>query len=174
MTDIIWILLWGILILLGIIGCLVPIIPGPALSYAALFLLQIGLDKPFTNKFLLIWFAVIVAVTILDYIVPILGTKKMWWTKWGSRGATIGLFASIILLPILNITIGPFGLIGIIGCPFLWAYVGEKIHGKTKPLKATFGSFLGFLAGTILKLAVSIAIAVPFFRTSRHTIKNLF
>ncbi|NOZ44662.1 MAG: DUF456 domain-containing protein [bacterium] len=66
-----------ILVILGIIGCALPVLPGPLLVYSALFLLQITGDQPFSINYLLIRFAITVFVTILDYIVPILGTKKM-------------------------------------------------------------------------------------------------
>ena len=174
MTDILRIIIGTILMIIWLIGCFLPVLPGPLLSYAAIFFLHIGLDKPFSHQFLIIRFVVTAIVTILDNIIPILGTKKMWGTKRWTRGATIGLIIWILVLPILGITLGPFGLIWILGGPFLGALIGEYIHGKSHPLKSAMGSFLWFLAGTILKLAVSIALAIPFFRTSRDAIKNLF
>jgi len=163
-----------ILVILGIIGCALPVLPGPLLVYSALFLLQITGDQPFSINYLLIRFAITVFVTILDYIVPILGTKKMWGSKRGSRGATIGLILSIVILPVLWITIGPFGLIGIIGWPFIGAYIAEKIHGKSHALKSAFWAFLGFLTGTIIKLTISLIMAGVFLSTSLHIIQKLF
>ena len=98
-----------------------------------------------------------IAITILDYVIPIIGTKKFGGTKAGVRGSTIGLIVSIFVLPILGITIGPFGIFGIILGPFLGAYFGEMIaHNDKNALRSAFGSFIGFIAGTFLKIIFGI------------------
>ncbi len=43
-----------LLILIGFIGCFVPVLPGPPLAYISLLLLQIGPDVPFGFKFIII------------------------------------------------------------------------------------------------------------------------
>ncbi len=174
MTEIIWIILGILLIIWGIIWCFLPILPGPLLVYASLFLLQITTDHPFSLNYLLIRFAITVFVTILDYFIPILWTKKMWWSKWGSRGATIGLILWIILLPLLWVTIWPFGIIWIIWGPFIGAYIGEKIYGKSHALKSALWSFLWFITGTIIKLVIAIIMSIAFFKESRHIIQSFF
>jgi uncharacterized protein YqgC (DUF456 family) len=70
----------------------------------------------------------------------------------------IGLLIGLFLLPPL----GPFGIITILGCPFLGAYIGEKTGGASseKAIRAAFGTFIGFIAGTFMKAAVSIAIII--------------
>lgn len=153
--DILWIIIGVIFLLIGIIGCIVPIIPGPILSYISLLILQLKEEPPFTARFLTIWALITIAVTILDYIVPVYGTKKLGGTKKGIWGATIGLFLGIFFFP-------PFGII--IG-PFLGAFIGELIAGKDSKiaLKSGFGSFLGFVAGTLMKLIISVIIAYHFF-----------
>ena len=163
-----------LLILLWILGCFLPILPWPLFAYAAFIVLQMWPWDPFETKFLIIRFAIIVLVTILDYVIPIIWTKKMWWTKRWSRGAILGLIVSIIILPILSISIGPFWLIWIIWLPFVWTRIWERLHGKANALKAAFGSFLWFLTGTLLKLGVTIVIAGYFIKASRETIKNIF
>jgi uncharacterized protein YqgC (DUF456 family) len=98
---------------------------------------------------------VTVVVTILDYVVPAWGTKKSGGSKAGIRGATAGLIVGLFL--------GPAGII--VG-PFAGAVIGEMIGGSgtDKALRAGFGSFLGFLAGTGLKLMASITMAFYFFK----------
>jgi len=156
----------GIIFLItGLLGAVLPVLPGPPLSFAALILLQFTKFKPFTEEFLIIMGLIMAAVTILDYIIPIYGTKRFGGSKQGVRGSTIGLIVGIIVLPATGILLGPFGILGIILGPFIGAYIGEKMSGKESDaaLKAALGSFIGFLAGTFMKLVYSIVVAVYFF-----------
>lgn len=143
--DITWSVLGGIFMVVGLVGCFLPIIPGPPLSYMGLIVLQFKEQSPFSSKFLIVWAVVVVAVTALDYVVPAYGTKKFGGTKYGIWGCTIGL--------ILGLWFGPMGII--LG-PFLGALIGELIGGKdsNQAFKAALGSFVGFLVGTLLKLIV--------------------
>lgn len=144
-----------VLILLGIIGCLVPVLPGPPLSYAGLLLLHVSRFAEFSKSVLLILAIVAIVVTILDYIVPIWGTRRFGGSKYGVRGATVGL--------IIGLFLGPAGII--LG-PFIGAFVGELIFKDDVKyaLKAGFGSLLGFLAGVGLKLAASFVITFYFIK----------
>jgi hypothetical protein len=101
--------------------------------------------------FLGITLAITIVVTVLDNIIPIIGTKKFGGTKYGIVGATLGLIVGLF-----------FGPIGIIAGPFIGAFVGEIIKDSKdskKALKAAWGSFIGFLASTLLKFIVSIVFA---------------
>jgi len=133
----------GLLILGGIIGSIVPFLPGPPLAYVGLLLQQLRSDPPFTVKFLLIWAGITILVSVLDYFIPLYGTKKFGGSKYGMWGCTIGLFAGIFFPPW-----------GIIAGPFLGAFVGEMIasNQSDQALRAALGSFIGFLFGTLLKL----------------------
>jgi uncharacterized protein YqgC (DUF456 family) len=101
-------------------------------------------------------------VIIIDYIIPVWGTKKFGGTKAGTWGSVIGLIAGLFLLP----AIGPFGVITVLAGPFFGALIGERIAGQDsgKALRAAFGSFIGFLAGTFMKLACSIIITIFFIK----------
>ncbi|MDX9883033.1 MAG: DUF456 domain-containing protein [Prolixibacteraceae bacterium] len=146
----------GILFLiLGILGGVLPVIPGPPLSYVALLLLHFTEKHQFSGRFLLIWACLTVAVTVLDYIIPAWGTKRFGGSKRGVWGSLIGLLVGIFFFP-------PFGII--IG-PFIGAIVGEISGGKDNKaaLKAGLGSFAGFVAGTLLKLIASGMMAWYFF-----------
>jgi uncharacterized protein len=144
-----------ILILLGIIGCLVPVLPGPPLSYAGLLLLHVSRFAEYSKNVLFILAIVALVVTILDYIVPIWGTRRFGGSKYGVRGATVGL--------IIGLFLGPAGII--LG-PFIGAFVGELIFKDDVKyaLRAGFGSLLGFLAGVGLKLAASFVITFYFIK----------
>lgn len=163
--DIVLIILWGICCLIAIIGSLLPILPGPLLAYVAFVLLQLTSKDPFSWTFFIVRALIIIFLTILDYVVPSRGTKKFGWSKWGVRGSNIGLIAGVIVLPILGITLWPFGLIGLIGGPFVGAYVGERYAGKhhLQALRSARGSCIGFLTGSLLKLVVSVIMTGYFF-----------
>jgi len=149
MVQYILLILAIIFIVVGIIGCLAPVLPGPPLSYAGLLLLHWSKFADFSNALLITLAAIVVVVSILDYIVPVWGTRKFGGSKYGTRGATVGL--------IIGLFLGPVGII--IG-PFIGAVVGELIFKDDMKyaIRAGFGSLLGFLTGIGLKLAASFAI----------------
>ena len=145
--DVILIVVGCILLVLGIVGSFVPVLPGPPLAYLSLISLQLSSYQPFSARFLVIWALVTAAIVVLDYVVPSYGTKVFGGTKKGQWGALIGVFFGLFFFPPIGIIVGPF----------LGALVGELLEGKQSgdALKAAFGSFLGFLAGTFMKLALA-------------------
>lgn len=147
-------------IIIGFIGDIIPGIPGTPVSYLALLLLHWTDKISYSAQFLLITGLVCVVITVLDYVVPVWGTKKFGGTKSGVRGSTIGLIVSIIVLPLLGIVIGPFGIIGILAGPFVGAYLGEKAGGTPDNLawRSAFGSFVGFVTGTLMKIIYTLVV----------------
>lgn len=134
-----------IFIIGGLIGCIFPILPGPPISYAGMLIIHLAEKWQFSDQLLIILGTLTVLVTILENVIPIWGTKRFGGSKAGIWGATIGLIAGFIFLNVLGIIIGPF----------IGAVTGELLSRKdTKSaLKAGGGAFLGFLAGTGIKLA---------------------
>lgn len=148
-----------ILVLVGFIGSILPIIPGPPISWAGFLLLKWTTyisehGQSYDNALWILLFFVVV-VTILDYVVPIAGTKKYGGSKRGVWGATIGVVVGLF-----------FGPLGIIIGPFLGAYIGEISTGKNQnaALRAAWGSFMGFLLGVGLKLMVCGSILFFYIR----------
>ena len=174
------IIIWAIMLFLWLLGDFLPILPWPILSYLALVMLQIA-NKTFSTEFMIIFAIIAILITTVDYIIPVLWTKKMWWTKRWTRWSTIWLIISIIILPMLWIIIWPFGLIWLLGWPFLWAYIWEKLYqthkkqkwNNKKALKSAFWSFLWFISGILLKLLYTIVIGIYFFPKIIETIKNI-
>lgn len=154
----------GILSLIWIIWSLLPALPWPQLNFIALLILEILPGTQFGRKTLTIRWIIVVFITIIDYIIPILGTKKLWGTKRWTRWSTIWLIIAVIILPIAWITIWPFGLIGLLLWPFLGAYIGETLWWKQHrhALKSAIGTFIWFLTGTLLKLILSIVMTGVF------------
>ena len=144
--DIFLIIVAGILVVLGFLGCILPVLPGVPLSYIGILLLHFTSKVQFSTQFLIIWAVIVVVIQVLDYFIPILGTKKFGGSKWGAWGSAIGV--------VVGLFFGPWGII--LG-PFLGAVVGELLSGRASQdaLKAGFGSFIGFLVGTVTKLIVS-------------------
>jgi uncharacterized protein len=145
--EIFWIVVAGLLMLTGILGCFLPFLPGPPLSFGALLILQLREVPPFTTQFLVICGLITLAITLLDYFIPIWGTKKFGGSSYGVWGCTLGLLAGFF-----------FGPVGIIVGPFAGAFIGEMIATKdsSKALRSALGSFLGFLAGTLLKVVACV------------------
>ena len=152
-----FLLILGLLLMIvGIIGSLLPALPGPPISWVGILLLYFcpGME---TNYWLLgITLVIAVVIGILDYVIPAKGTKYFGGSKYGIWGTNIGLVVGIFA-PI------PFGfLIG----PFVGALVGELIYNsqeKGRAFKAATGSFIGFLAGTFMKVLVSLLFLGLFF-----------
>jgi uncharacterized protein len=145
-----------ILMILGLAGSILPVLPGPPLSYVGLLMLHFTQRYQFSSRFLILWLVVTVVVYLLDYIVPAWGAKKFGGSKRGVWGSVIGLVLGLLFFPPLGIIVGPF----------VGAVLGELTAGKdsTSALKSGFGSFVGFLTGTILKLIVSGMMTWYFFR----------
>lgn len=163
--DIALSILWWVLCLIAIIGSLLPVLPWPLLAYVAFILLQFTSGHPFSWTFFIVRWLIIIFLTILDYVIPSRGTKKFGWTKRGVRGSNIWLVVAVIILPIFWIVIWPFGLLWLLGGPFLGAYLGEKYAGKKHEhaLRSARGSFIGFVTGSLLKVVVSVIMAGYFF-----------
>ena len=157
--DIALAVLGSVLVLLGFIGSILPVIPGPPISWVGLLLLKwthyiTDHGEAYGNTLWILLFFVIL-VTILDYVVPIMGTRKYGGSKRGVWGATIGVVVGLF-----------FGPPGIIIGPFLGAFIGEITTGKKErdALRAAWGSFVGFLLGVGMKLMVCGAILFFFIR----------
>lgn len=142
-----------LLLLLGILGCLIPALPGPPLAYAALLVLQCHPSHPYSLTFLIISGLLTVIVTIADMIAPSWLTKKAGGSRWGTWGSFLGFLVGLIFFP-------PFGFL--IGC-LLGAFLGEilashlsKSAKKSAPVLSALAAFAGFLLGTGLKLLLCL------------------
>ncbi len=141
--EVVLLVLAFICLVVGIIGCIVPGLPGTPIAYAGLWIAQATERVDFSWQMLLVWGIVTVVVSVLDYVVPAWGTKQFGGTRYGVWGSTIGVFVGLFA--------GPWGVI--LG-PLVGAVVGELLGGKAaaEAIRAGWGSFIGLLFGTILKL----------------------
>lgn len=146
--DIFLIIISLLFMILGIAGSFLPVLPGPLTSWVGLLILHFTDAVPMNRTFLIITFSIAMAIWILDYIIPVIGTKRFGGSKAGIIGTSIGLIVGLIA-PIPG---------GIIIGPFCGALIGELLNKSDfkKAMKAAIGSFLGFLASTFIKFIVAI------------------
>ena len=155
--EILILIVIGILLLLGIIGCFIPIIPGPPISYGGLLVFHFFSSYSIQENILWLMAFVVITVTIFDIWVQIYGVKKFGGTKQAINGSIIGLIIGIYFFPPLGIIIGSF----------LGAFIGARIEensDRSKAIRIALGSIAGFFAGTMLKLSVSIYISYFVFQ----------
>jgi uncharacterized protein len=153
--DVLLATLGTICMITGLLGSVLPILPGPPISYAGILLLHFSSYAQYSARFLILYAALTAIVAVLDYIIPVWGTKHFGGSKYGTWGATIGV--------IVGLFIGPAGLI--LG-PFFGAFIGEIVAGRkfNEAFRAGFGSFIGFITGTLMKIVLSIILAFHFFK----------
>ena len=134
-----------LLLIGGIAGCVLPILPGAPLAYAGLLLLHFTDKACFSTTQLISWLIIVVILQVIDYITPLLGSKYSGGTDFGNRGCIAGTFLGLVFMPW-----------GIIFGPFIGAIAGELLGGRDLPhaIKAGIGSLIGFLLGTLLKVSV--------------------
>ncbi len=144
--DIILIILGILCLITGLAGCILPMLPGPPVAYAALILLHLTDRVSLSTSELLIGLLLVIAIQLLDYFIPMWGTKYTGGGgKWANRGSLIGTIVGMFFLPW-----------GIIIGPFVGAFMGATKDGmdNTQALKAGFGSLIGFLVGTAAKFVL--------------------
>lgn len=148
--DILLLVIGIVCLLVGLAGAVLPL-PGPPLSFAGMIALQYSKFADFGQNALIVFGVLTVVITVLDYYVPIWGTKKFGGSKWGAYGSAIGLIAGLFL--------GPFGIfIGAFGGAFLGEYLNDK--NPNRALKAAFGSFVGLMAGMVVKVVLCVMMLV--------------
>lgn len=157
MLETIAIIIGSIFVLLGIAGCVLPILPGPVLSFLGLLLLALlkHFSPPLTLTLIMIMALLTLVVTVGDYVIPLWGAERYGATKWGIWGSVIGMAIGIFF--------SPFGML--LGA-FIGAVAVEWLVQKEKgrAIKAGWGVFIGSLVGTALKLGVSGMMAYYFVR----------
>ena len=145
-------------VLVGIAGSVLPVLPGPPLSWIGLLILYTMPNIKFDYWTLGITFVLTLIIVILDYVIPSQGTKRFGGSKYGIWGTNIGLIVGI-LAPI------PFGFIIV---PFVGAFIGELIFDQNdskRALKAATGSLIGFLASTFIKFVFCMVLLGIYIHT---------
>jgi len=144
---------WFVVIALfavGLIGTIVPVLPGTTIILAAAIIhrVMLGAEKSIGWKTI----GALVLLTLLSYVFDFLGSyfgaKYFGATKWGAFGAILGAVVGLF-----------FGLIGLFVGPVIGAIAGEVIAGKRMidAGRAGWGSLLGNVGAMLAKLIIALA-----------------
>ena len=149
--------------IVGLLGAVLPALPGAPLSYIGLLLLLPCEGADISSVTLWVTGVFLVIVSILDYIAPAWLTNLSGGGKQATRGSMAGLIAGLFFFPPIGLIVGPF----------VGAFIGELMEGssKGKALKVALMSFVGFLLTTGLKIIYS---GVLLFMIGAQAIKLIF
>ena len=137
-----------VLLIIGIVGAVVPALPGPPLSFIGLLFVHWSGYGGFTSEFFWVWAGITVLLTVMDYILPSLLARRFGGSRFAAIGSFVGLVIGIFFFP-------PWGMIA---GTFFGALAGELIHNrenKVQAFKAAWGALLAFIVGSGAKLIAS-------------------
>ena len=150
-----WWLFAIVLMALGLIGTVIPIVPGTTIILAAAVVhrLVLGADRSLGWSALIAMLVLTLLTYAIDAAAGYLGAKRFGATKWGLIGGAVGALLGLF-----------FGLLGLFVGPVIGAIAGELIGGKEvmKAGRAGWGTFLGALAGVVAKLFIGLIMIVIF------------
>ena len=155
--DVFLSILAALFAVVGLLGCIVPMLPGPPMSYAAMILVACCSysDLGWTTR--VVFFIITVAVTVLDFLLPGWMGRRFGGSRAGEVGATVGMIAGFFVFPPVGILLGPF----------VGAVVGELVVNRedtSRAMRVGFGAFMSFIVGTGLKLIASLVMLVYVFK----------
>jgi len=153
--------------IVGIIGCIVPALPGVVLSYAGLLCAYFTSYSHMSASAIWIWLAITVAVSVADYFLPAWMTRRFGGSRAGAIGATVGVFAGFFIFPPIGIILGPF----------VGAVAGELLNDRgdfPKAILVGFGSFLSFVVGTGLKVVAAVGMLIHVTADTYTAVRDWF
>ena len=167
--DVFYIIIALVCGIVGILGSILPAMPGPPFSYIGLLVLLLCDGADISVLELLITGVFLVIVSVIDYVAPVWLTNLGGGSKQATGGSLIGLIIGLLTSTFL-------GFIGIILGPFLGALVGELLAKSTwrKSLKVALMSFVGFLLTTGIKLIYGLILIVMILSYSIKLIIEMF
>jgi len=153
--KIVWLVTSLIVLGVGLIGTIVPLLPGVALIFCAYLIW--GLASHWTD-YGLTTLTVVGVLTLftyfMDYYAGAIGARKFGASAAGTWGAVVGAILGFILLNLPGLIVGPF----------LGAVLGELFVGRSQSdaWKAGWGAFVGFLAGSLFRILIGIILTLMF------------
>ena len=161
--DILLIISAVVCAIIGIVGSIVPALPGPPVSFVAYLLLYFCTGCDISFQSLAVYGVLAAIVTVVDFVAPVWLTKKSGGSKTATRGATIGLVLALFT-----------GRWGVLVLPFLGALLGELSTGSasTKAVKVASYSFLAFILTTGVKMVYSFVMIAKVVSSAWHVLMN--
>ena len=150
--DLLLMLIGALLMIVGILGSFLPVLPGVPVSWLGLLVLHLAPSIPMNYWLLGITLIIAILIYALNLVIPAMGTKRFGGSRSGMVGATIGLVIGLIAPIPLGVLIGPF----------IGAFIGEIINksNSRSALKAAFGSFIGFLASSFMEFVIAFGFLI--------------
>lgn len=144
---IILVLLAILLALTGVVGSIVPALPGPPLSLGGLLMVWMLAPEEVTLTVVIVMTVLTILAQVIDYIAP------MWLTRLGGgsrravMGSTLGTIGGLFFMPL-----------GLIVGPLIGAFIGEmsETNQPGKAMNVALMSFVAFLLTTCFKLVLSL------------------
>lgn len=136
-----------LIMLAGLLGVILPFLPGVPLAWLGFFIFAVVTDfQKISINTVLIFSALSLLTLVLDLVLPLLGAKKYRASKWGIIGAFLGLFFGVSVFNIWGIILGPLS----------GAIIGELIAKKdsVQAARSALGTVVGFLTGALLKIVL--------------------
>ena len=147
--EILWYVLAALMIVAGLVGSILPALPGVPLVFCGMLLAAWAGGFAHVGAFTLIALGVLTAIAIaVDFIAGVLGAKRVGASRQAVVGAALGTVVGIF-----------FGLVGLLLGPFVGALLGELSAGGSwnKAAGVGVGAWIGFLVGTVMKIGICFA-----------------
>ena len=151
MLTVVLAIICATLMIIGLLGVVLPILPGIPLSWLGLFIYAIGTGFERISLTTTIVFFILMLISLaIDFFAPMLGARKYKASRMGIIGAFVGITVGIF-----------FGIWGIILGPFVGALLGELISGKgaKQAFGSALGTFIGMILGSLLKIVIILVMA---------------
>ncbi len=138
-----------LLIITGIVGSIIPFLPGEPLILLGAIVYGLGFGFDRIGIVIYVILAVLTAFSlVVNYVATSIGAKKLGASIFGMIGAVLGAVIGFLVGNIIGLLIGPF----------IGAFIGELIRtGKVEiSIKAGLGAVLGFFAGSLMRFLISL------------------
>ncbi|MGD0662908.1 MAG: DUF456 domain-containing protein [Syntrophorhabdales bacterium] len=150
-----WTVITLLIMAIGLVGTVLPVIPGILLIYAGYLLYGFATGwQAYGLAAIVGWSVVTALVLLLDVFAGAIGARKYGATRFGTWGSLIGGVIGALAA----------GFPGLILGPFVGATAGELLRGRShrEALRSGWGTFLGFMAGSVIKIAIGVVMIGTF------------
>lgn len=144
----------GLLIVVGLLGTVLPVLPGLPVMFAGMWLVAWNDDYARVGGGTLVVLGLLLLVSLaVDVLASIVGAKRVGASDKALWGAALGGLAGVF-----------FGLPGLLLGPFLGAVGGEMAHGTDRraALRVGTGTWVGLAVGAVLKVGLALLMLAIF------------